>query len=219
MATGDRDDQFRRLKAVIPPWFGDIAPIVDAVLRGVAAAMAFIHDLLVYAKLQTRIRTASGGWLDLIAADFFGRRVIRGASADEPFRTRIIVNLFRERATRRSITDVLTELTGRAPIIFEPARVQDCGEYGGPYIGYGVAGRWGSLLLPYQGFVDAFRPIATGIPLVAGWGVSTAGYSRASRAEWATIGDVLDSIADEEIYAAVDGVKVAGTIVWTRIHN
>lgn len=218
MATGDRNDQVSRLKSLLPPtWFGDSFPILSAVLQGIGNAGAFAYSLLAYVRLQTRIRTALDGFLDMIAADFFGAAVTRGTSADVPFRARIIAALFRERATRRSIVEVVTDLTGRAPVIFEPGRVQDTGAYGYA-CGYGVGGAWGSLLLPYQGFIDVFKPVGTGIPLVAGYGISTGGYSQASRAEWAKLGDIIDTVSDQDIYDAINAVKVEGTIAWTRIH-
>ncbi len=220
MATGDVDDQNARLKGYLPPWFGDAFPLLAAVLNGIATVNSFLYGLISYAALQARIMTASGGFLDLIASDFFGPGILRGAGqSDTSFRNTIVVNLFRERATRHAVAQVLTDLTGNAPIIFEPSRVQDTGGYGMSVMGYGMAGRYGSLLLPYQAFVTAFRPTNSGIPNVAGYGISTGGYSTPSQAEYASLSMVLDAVSDAEIFAAIDGVKVAGTIVWAQIGN
>lgn len=220
MATGDRADQFRRLKSLLPPWFGDRTPLLDALLGGYAYIQAFLYDLIAFARLQTRIMTATGGWLDLISADFFGNGLPRIAGqTDNSYRTRILINLFRERGTRAAIVKVLTELTGREPSIFEPFRVQDTGGYAMPCCGYGLAGHYGSALLPYQGFVVAFRPLGSGIPLIAGYGVSTGGYSTPSRAAYASLGDALDGVSDDDIFAAIAGVIPAGTVAWTRISN
>jgi hypothetical protein len=85
-----------------------------------------------YAKAQLRIATASDGFLDVISADFFGTTLPRKTNeSDAAFRNRIIINLFRERATRKAVTQVLTTLTGRAPLIVEPSRPADTGAYGG----------------------------------------------------------------------------------------
>ncbi|WP_369952204.1 hypothetical protein [Ralstonia syzygii] len=220
MATGDQQDQFQRIKALIPKWFSDDTPVLDALLRGFAYAKSFVYGLIVYAALQTRIKTATDGWLGMIAADFFGSSLLRkSGQSDASFRNRIIINLFRERATRNGLVRVLTDLTGRAPVVFEPQRPLDTGSYGGPLIGYGVAGGYGSMMLPFQAFVTAYRPTSTGIPNVAGYGVSTGGYSRASQAEIASMNMIHGAVTDDDIYAAIDSVKPVGTTIWTRIAN
>lgn len=221
MAIGDQNDTFTRFKALLPVrWFQVPTPIMDAVATGYAWATSFVYSLYAYAKLQTRILTATDGWLDMISADFFGPTLPRiGNQTDASFRARIVINMFRERGTRNAIIKVLTQLTGRAPIIFEPQRPLDTGAYGGTRIGYGVAGGYGSMLIPYQAFVKAFRPLASGIPYVAGYGISTAGYSVASQGDYASINQVTGAVADADIYAAVDSVKVGGTIVWTQINS
>jgi hypothetical protein len=221
MATGDQTDIFGRIKALIPRWFSDSTPVLDALLRGFAYAKAFVYGLIVYAALQTRILTATDGWLDMIAADFFGSSLLRAANqSDASFRARIIINMFRERGTRRAIVKVLQDLTGRTPLIFEPMRPADTGGYGQAQgLAYGLAGGYGSLLLPYQGFVTAFRPTGSGIPLVAGYGISTGGYGQASRAEYGSMSMIQGAVTDADIYAAVDSVKPAGTTVWTAISN
>ena len=222
MAIGDQQDFFKRIKALLPRWFGDAeSPILDAVLQGLAWASSFVHTLFAYAKLQTRILTATDGWLDMIAADYFGNALLRAANqSDASFRARIIINMFRERGTRQAIVKVLEDLTGRTPLIFEPMRPADTGGYGEPRgLAYGMAGGYGSMLLPYQGFVTAFRPTGSGIPLIAGYGISTGGYGRPSRAAYGSMGMIQGAVTDADIYAAVDSVKPAGTIVWTAISS
>jgi type II secretory pathway pseudopilin PulG len=131
--TGDQQDIYKRLTGYLPPgWFGDSPPFVDALMQGFAHGLAFVYSLIVFAKLQTRIKTASGGWLDMIAADFFGSNLQRRTNeTDTSFLNRIIINMFRERATRAAVTKVLIDLTGRAPVIIEPKRAADTGGYGG----------------------------------------------------------------------------------------
>jgi hypothetical protein len=222
MATGDQADIYRRLRGYLPPWFGDEAntPNLNGLLNGLAYAAAYVYGLISYTKLQTRIKTATDGWLDMIAADFFGDALLRAANqSDESFRARILINIFRERATRAGLIRILQDLTGRTPIVVEPTRPMDTGSYGGPLIGYGVAGAYGSLLLPFQAFVTAFRPTGSGIPLIAGYGVSTGGYSQPSRASYASLSMIQGAVTDADIYAAVDSVKPVATIVWTRISS
>lgn len=222
MATGDQQDVYTRLRNFLPPWFGDEddSPIIRGLLNGFAYAGAFIYSLISYSRLQTRIKTATDGWLDMIAADFFGDALLRAANqADESFRGRILISLFRERATRAGLIRVLQYLTGRTPIVVEPTRPADTGAYGGPTIGYGAAGAYGSMLMPFQAFVTAFRPTGSGIPLIAGYGISTGGYSQASRGSYASMSMIQGSVTDADIYAAIDSVKPVATIVWTRITN
>jgi hypothetical protein len=222
MATGDQKDIYRRLRGYLPPWFGDEAdtPLVNGVINGLAYAGAYVYGLLSYTKLQTRIKTATDGWLDMIAADFFGTALLRAANqSDESFRARILINLFRERATRAALIKILKDLTGRTPIVIEPTRPADTGSYGGPLIGYCVAGAYGSMLMPFQAFVTAYRPIGTGIPLIAGYGISTGGYGQPSRGAYASMAMIQGSVTDADIYAAIDSVKPVATIVWARISS
>jgi hypothetical protein len=223
---GDFDDIFGRIKAKLPSrWFGgwaDSLPVLDGVLAGIASLLSFAYALYGYAKLQTRIMTATDGWLDMIAADFFGPGQVRRKTgqSDTSYRLVILANLFREKATRPAIVSILTSLTGRAPTIIEPTRPSDTGAYGAPNSGYGVAGAYGSISLPYQAFVIAYRPVSNaGIASVAGYGTSPGGYGAPSRAEYASMNMVSGGITDADIFAAIDAVKPAGTIVWTRISN
>lgn len=223
MATGDQQDINARLQGYLPPrWFGDFAtaPIISALLQGLAYLFAYVVTLINYAKNQTRIATATDAWLDIIAADFFGSNLTRGLNqTDASLRTAIGVNLLRPRATRAGLVGVLVALTGRTPIIIEPRRPLDTGVYGGPYVGYSAAGAYGSMLIPFQAFIIPYRPQQSGIPYVAGYGVSAGGYSQASQAEYATYSQIQGAVADATIYSTIDSVKPAGTIMWARISS
>lgn len=220
MSTGSQSDIYNRLIRNLPPWFGDSPPILDALLQGIAYGLSFVYSIYTYAKAQSRIRSATDGWLDMIAADFFGSAIRRAANqSDNSFRGTIIINLFRERATRNGMIKVLQDLTGRTPKIIEPKRPADTGVYGGPLISYSVAGAYGSMLMPYQAFVIAYRPLGTGIPSVAGYGISTGAYSTASQAEWASLSMIQQGVADSDIYAAIESCRPAAATVWTKISN
>ena len=120
-----------RMRAVIPVrWFPDEAPILNGVLSGLGAAWAWAFDLLSHVKAQTRLATASGVWLDVIAQDFCGARLMRrGGEGDDAFRNRIRRELLRERGTRSAVVAVLEDLTGRTPDVFEPGLTSDTGGY------------------------------------------------------------------------------------------
>lgn len=132
MATGDQNDIFNRLKALLPPtWFDSTSPFLDGVLTACSQALAWCYSLYVYAKLQTRISTATDGWLDLAAYDYFGNNMQRAAGqSDDLFRNQMKISLFRERGTRQAIIDILEDMTGKTPYIFEPQRPMDTGAYG-----------------------------------------------------------------------------------------
>jgi hypothetical protein len=223
MATGDQSNITGRLQALSPNgWFsaGQV-PLRDALLTGLANAHAFVYSLLAYITLQARILTASDSFLDLIAGDFFGNGLQRATNqSDSSYRAQILVNMFRERATRKGLIAMLTQLTGRAPLVIEVTRPADTGAYSAPNSGYGSAGAYGSLLLPNQAFVQAFRPLACGIPIIAGYGIPTAAYSTPSQGgEYASINSVVGAVSDAAIYAAIDSVKPAGSTLWTKINS
>jgi hypothetical protein len=221
--TGDQQDMLARLRAVLPPrWFADSAPVLDGLLSGLASGWTWAYQQLQYVKAQTRLATASDIWLDMIANDFFGSHLLRRpGQSDEAFRTHIQKELFRERGTRSAIVSTLRDLTGRAPLVFEPARTADTGGYAslsgsGGGAGYGCAGGWGSLALPFQCFITAYRPTGSGISTVTGWGGPAAGYGRGT-IEYANLDMVQGQVTDDDIYAAVAGVLPVAVIGWTSI--
>lgn len=222
MATGDTQDITSRLQRLIPPgWFPvGLVPIRDAIITGAANAFSFIYSLLAYIRPQTRIGTATDVFLDLIAADFFGSKITRAAGqSDASFRTWILANLVRQRGTRQAVISILQQLTGRTPRVFEPRRPADTGCYGGPTLAYGVAGGYGSMLLPYQSFVTAFRPVNKGIPNIAGYGVPTGAYGRGSQAAYASLSSVEGNISDADIFSAVDSVRPVAYTIWMQIKS
>lgn len=221
MSTGDQNDIIGRLQRLIPQgWFPNgLVPLRDALLAGFANMLAFIFSLLAYVRLQTRIATATDGFLDMISADFLGAALPRQANqSDTSYRAQILSSIFLKRGTRTALIEVLTQLTGIAPIVFEPRRPLDTGVYGGPGLGYGVAGGYGSNQYPYQAFVTAFRPASSGASNIAGYGIPTGAYSTPSEAAYSSA-SLLGGVQDSDIYSAIDAVKVAGTIIWTRIES
>jgi hypothetical protein len=239
MVTGDTNDMAARIRAVLPTsWFpgctpgaASSTPVLDAVLAGLGSAWAAMYALLAYTKLQTRIVTATGFFLDLVALDFFGNSLVReSGETDAAFQARIRSNIFAPRGTRAALALALTNLTGRTPAIFEPANTEDTGGYGteaqgGGGMGYCVAGGYGSLQLPFQCFVTAFRPIVGGIAQVTGYGdiaantLPGAGGYGVGAIEYADLGMAATQVTDAEIDVAIAAVMPAATIAWTRISN
>lgn len=220
---GDSQDIVLRLKHVLPlRWFPDDTPVLDSLLNGLGWAWAFLYDSVQYVRLQTRLSTAEGIWLDIAAKDYFGDRVKRrSGQGDELFRRKLQRDLVRERGTRSAILSILLDLTGQLPGIFEPANPSDTGGYGGTVqigggIAYGVAGGWGSLNLPFQCFITAYRPTGAGIASVAGWAGFAGGYGVGS-IEYASLSMISGRVTDSDIYAAIADVLPVGAIGWARI--
>jgi hypothetical protein len=223
--VGDAQDMLGRLRAVLPNrWFPDQAPILDAAIQGLAWGWAWAYGLLAYVRAQTRIATASDIWLDIVAEDFFGVSLARRThESDDSLRGRIQLNLFRERATRAALSRVLVDLTGRSPIIFEPSRTTDTGGWGGASasvtgLGYGVAGGWGSLQLPFQCFVTAFRPSGSGIANVAGWSAPVGGYG-VGAIQYAAQAMIEGQVPDSDIADAIAAVVPAASLAWMTISS
>jgi hypothetical protein len=221
--TGDQQDMLSRLRTALPTrWFPDDAPILTGLLSGLASAWSWTHDMLQCVVAQTRIATATDIWLDIIAQDYFGSRVTRRAGqSDTVFRDHVRRELFRERGTRAAVVSVLQDMTGRTPAVFEPGNTTDTGGYrslngAGGGMAYGVAGGWGSLGLPFQCFITAYRPTGSGIAVVAGWGGPCGAYGHGA-IEYASLAMVQGQVTDADIYTAIADVLPVATIGWTRI--
>lgn len=79
-------------------------------------------------------------------------------------------------------------------------------------------GFYGSLALPYQIFMTAFRPMSAGIPLVAGYGVGQAGYGQGA-IEYGDLAVIQTGVSDAEIYACVARTVGAGITAWVTVRN
>jgi hypothetical protein len=219
MAVGDQQDFVTRIRAVLPNgWFSDDAPVLTALLNGIAYCLAVMYSLIAYTKAQTRIATASDGFLDLVAFDYFGLALQRRVSElDAALRARIFQNLLREKATRNGVIEALTILTGQTPIVFEPWRPLDCGAWNENICGLNVAGGWGSLAVPYQGFIIAYRPLGQGIPYLSGYNDPQGALNTPSYLAWANLNQVAGGVTDADMFATVADAKVEGTIAWMQI--
>jgi len=226
MAIGDQDEMLARSKAVIPrSWFPSVSPVLDGVLTGFAIVAAHVFSLIAYARAQTRIGTASDGWLDVLAYDFFALRFRRSVNElDDAYRARILAEIVRPRATRAAIIGAVQALTGRTPRFFEPANPTDTGGWSPrPSVkGYGAAwnvtGRWGSRNFPAQIFMTAFRPSGQGVPLVSGYNEPAGGYGR-GRLTYVGERQIAGPVSDAQIYQVAADVKAAGTLIWMDIES
>ena len=167
MTVGSLADMLSRIKSVLPGgWFpptgqdsaNTATPNLDAALSGPAWAFAWFWQFLLYVQRQSRIATASGMNLDMVAADFFGAALSRGsAEADAVFRARILAALFPKRATRQALLDAAAAAAGGRATVFEPGYALDTGGWGIGTTGFGSAGcaGWGTRTMPFQAFLTA----------------------------------------------------------------
>ncbi len=216
--TGGATDMRARLKSVLPAgWFGDATPVLDLLLGGLAALWAALFSLIGFVRAQARIVTASGPFLDIAARDYFGTALARRAGeTDAAFSARIRANLLIPRATRAALVGALTELTGRAPVVFEPFNVTDTGGYDTNTLGYNTIGGYGNLSLPYQCFVTAYRPVVVGSGNDGGYNIGPGGYNTAPLA-WSDLTDDPGLITDSDLYAAIVSVLPVNAVAWTRL--
>ncbi len=173
-------DFVARLRLALPGrWFADDAPVLDGLLVGLAASWAALFGLLDRVRLLSRLGTVTGAYLDLAGQDYFGARLLRRVGeGDEAYRGRISAALHRSRATRAAVVDAAAA-AGAVVSVFEPAQPGDTGVYGGPLIGWGVAGGWGSLEMPLECLLTV---VANGS--VADVGVAIAEAMPAGGAAW-----------------------------------
>ena len=178
-----------RLVALLPPWFPSAAPGLTAILSGPGYVLSFIYQTLQYARMQLRIRSAYGGWLDMISYDLYGYNLPRGAMADAQFKAAILAALFPVANTRSAIITNVTTLTGLAPLVWYPWNPSDMGGYGTGLMGYGNANaNYGSYAMNGQVFVIAYRPR-----------------------------DGIHVATNAQIYAAVAASLSAGITAWTEL--
>lgn len=228
MATGDQNDIISRLQSYLPAkWFGDYdsAPIISGVLAGIASAMSVIYTLIMFFWAQTRLQTSSGAWIELWAADFLGSSLPRNQNElDAAYIGRVQAALFQPRGTRTAMQNVLTNLTGRAPIIFEPSRPLDSGCLGansGVNSFCGVA-RMGSLATPFSALITVFRPLVAG-------GSAGAAYCNAvaisalntsiSQSYTGSLSAETSIATDAAIFAAINATRPIATNIGVALTN
>lgn len=205
MAIGDTANIISRLRAVLPPWFPTVAPVLNGLLTGFATNASWIYSLYQYAQTQTRIKTATGAWLDLIAWDYFGPTFPRRlGESDASFQNRILTFLLLPKNTVAGITNMLIALTGRTPSIIEPA-IGTGGWDQATAFAFDSAGCWSGSSLS----ITAFRPPGQGIPSVDGFDGSIGGFDSGSL-EWADLGAITGQVTDAEITMRVRQWVAAG---------
>ena len=158
---GDTADFVARLRLTLPSgWFADDASLLHGLFSGMGASWAGLYSLLGQVKLQSRVATATGQFLDLVCTDFFGGRLSRwGGETDPGLRARVARWMRRERGTRAGLIAAAAE-AGYVAHVFEPARPADTGAYNtAAGLAWGLSGGWGSLAMPLECLVTV-TPVA-----------------------------------------------------------
>jgi hypothetical protein len=223
--TGSSANISDRIFKVLPKgWFQWGAAIRNAVVGGISDSASWCYGLIGYARAQTRLATAYGVWLDILAYDFLGRYLQRNGLPDATFRARIKATVLQERVTRAGMINAVTVLTGKAPIIFEPWNTYDTGAYSNSaagstcgQFGYGVGrGGYGSMALPAQTFMQVDPGPGAGIPGVGGYGSSVMGYG-VGATEYAGPTIEESGVTPAMIYDLINKTKPTGAICWVAI--
>jgi hypothetical protein len=239
VATGDPNDLLYRLRALLPPWFPNqgSAPVVDGLLTGIAALLSGIYALIQYAKSQTRIRSSSGGWIDLIAWDFLGSRFTRlPGETDSAFLSRLLPELVRGRVTRSAIQAALVQLTGYPVRIIEPAMLSDVGFM--KMRGSGPAPisffrvdtkanpfRFSSRGIRCQAFIECVLPLTAsfGNNAMPAWGEYTNAFflrgtsgARSGISALISRGDTASSGGAQSVYDLIEAMRAAGITIWVK---
>jgi hypothetical protein len=221
MAVGDKEDILNRLLSQIPEkWFGTDHPLVNQTLSAYVNTAYFnYNDQYLYTKLQTRIKTATDVFLDMISKDFLGNLLPRRSDEnDESFRNRILATILQLKATRRAMYNALYLLTGYPPTIFEPWRD---GSYYNVNAFYGKS-KYGSFNFAYQCFIDVYAGEYQGLVGYGGYDTDVMTYNTVNPNQKnyyanESLGKVI--VTDFDIYQLINLTKCEGTVCWTRIHR
>lgn len=230
MATGSVSDIVARLQKWLPQrWFpiqaknaDGTVPRIFAQLVSWSTALSQVFAQIQYAKAQTRVGTATDGWLDLASQDYYGGNLPRLAGETDPaFAARIIAAFPPRGATRPQIIAALTAFTGTAPRVVEPWRLQDTGAWDAGISYWDIdtqqnPWRWGDASVRYQGFIiTPAPPTPAGPNPVRTWDDSA--YWDEANAYGFYWLDLANSVGQAQLEALITRTHVEGTIVWLQI--
>lgn len=225
------DDILERVKKLLPKrWFAWTAPNRDAIIGGLSDSAAFYKSFIDYARLQTRLATVTGIWLDIFSFDYLGRYLYRNGAIDSAFRLIVQATILQERVTRAGMVSAISKLVGIPPQIIEPWNPNDCGGYGIRNVGYGRAGAWGSIALQNQVFIKISRSglAPSGVPSINGYGGWNSGYASPATsaiiltsttfgsAEYVGSAVAQIGITDDIIEQIIGATRPTATIAWIR---
>jgi hypothetical protein len=109
-----------RLQAALPgSWFPDDASNLPTVLQGAAYVASQTYANLLQTALLTRIKTASGNFLDIASNDYFGTGLPRITGEQDTFySSRILAKITLEKVTYDALTTALTNMFAGTGVTF-----------------------------------------------------------------------------------------------------
>lgn len=228
MATGDQDDTIWRLFRWLPQgWFPTIKGTrIYAVVAGLASVLSTIFGMIAYTRLQTRIASATDGFLDLASRDFLGTRLPRIPGETDPaYSARIRANIFLAANTRPAIQQALENLTGNPVRMIEPWQPNDTFVWGRSYWGVNTRvnpGQWSNGNARYAGLIVCTLPTS---------GISNVPRSFWGKWFWNAVGSLFPALAlgagawwlqtpanggPNLVYDAINRLKVYGTSIYVK---
>lgn len=207
---------FDRLKSGLPNgWFQDSTPNVDALITGAAQIDFAVYSGMQSVLPQMRIRTATGGMLDLIAGDFFGNNLLRLTNeTDDEYRIRILIRLFMEQATKKAMSDILGLYTGVYPVIVEYGQAIDTTGFLATSGNETVAG-YGSTVKAYHAFITVYQIATSPYANIGGYGSKISGYGVGLGSSY------IHEIGYDNSFLnyMINEVKPIGTTCWLKVIN
>lgn len=222
--TGDQNDVLARLQRWLPQgWFPTATGTrIYAILSGFASVLSSIYAMVAYTKLQTRIATATDGFLDLISQDYLGSNLPRlPGETDAAFSARIRANIFLAANTRTAIQNALQNVTGAPVRMIEPWQPNDTFVWGKSFWNVNTAqnpGQWSNGNARYVGMIQCSLPQNGAINLPRSWwgrffwGFS-ASLAPAAGAWWLALSS---GNSQSLIFAALQRLKVFGTSIYVQ---
>lgn len=204
---------YQRYLANLPNWFGLQHPNLDALLAAFVAIMDIYYAQYQYVILQERIHTATDVNLDLISQDYLGNELPRKQNEnDTSYRNRILSTVLRPKATRSAMYNMLLQVTGYPPLIYEGWNALDGMSLNTPTrCGLNINDSLGSGMQPYTCIIIVFLPSFQGMgnfpclnePTVAGLNINW----------WLGSSTFLTSVITEsDIFQLIEITKVYGTL-------
>jgi hypothetical protein len=213
-----------RIADLFPPnWASDDAKAsgnVFALLLTVGQKLTDVLEQVQYIQSAARVPTETTPELDNAGLDFFGGSLPRPIGMpDADYAALILSSLFKPAATRKAISDAITQLTGQTPRMVEPWNVTDTGARDTPISFRDVDTVANQMRntnpgLRCQGFIDAVPPVILtlkGNPLIAR---DTTAYRDANEYRIS-----IQSGDTTSIFDTINSLRAAGIKIWVRVAN
>lgn len=215
-----------RITMVLQPlqWWSNPALIRDAIIGGISDALGHAYSLLPYAIQQTRLLTSTDFWIDLWAYDYLALTCQRlSGEPDSAYAPRVSDAVSQVRVSRPGMIESITDLTGVAPIIFEPFNGGDTGGWN-IACGWDTAGAWGSAILPAQVYmIVQMSGVGVGVANIGGWSHGVGSSATPSILGWNTVGawismeEISGQVTEQDILDCINNTKPEGVTVWVQI--